>query len=120
MFQTLMNNIFRKYLDNFVIVYIDDILMCSKSESEHKRHIEIVKKLEKHEIYAKLSKWFFMRNQISYLGHAVSENGIQINPKKISAVTEWEPPTAAKQVQSFLGLCNYEGNQERRLTIVYR
>ena len=83
MFQTLMNNIFGKYIDDFVIVYIDDILMYSKTREDHKKRIQIViDELRKNKIYAKLSKCFFMKNRMEYLGHAIPQNVTQVNPKK--------------------------------------
>jgi hypothetical protein len=79
-----MNAIFREYLDKFVIVFLDDILIYSKSEEEHKQHLRMVLQvLRKHQLYAKLSKCSFYQKQIHYLGHIISEDGIAVDPKKI-------------------------------------
>lgn len=107
-FQTLMNNILRPYLDDFVLVYLDDILIYSKTAGEHVNHLRtILQILRDHELYGKLSKCEFLKQEIEYLGHIISKNGIQVNPKKIEAVKNWEIPKNVTQVQSFLGLCNY-------------
>lgn len=107
-FQTLMNNIFRPYLDKFVLVYLDDILIYSKTKEEHINHLRtILDILRENELYGKVSKCEFLKRQIEYLGHIISDKGIQVNPKKIESVKKWEPPTNVTQVQSFLGLCNY-------------
>ncbi len=106
--KNLMNYVFWKFIDEFVVVSIEDILIHSRTESEHKKHIELVlKELRENKIYAKLTKCFFMRNKVEYLGHIISENGIQMNQKKVEAVMNWEEPTSVKQMQSFLGFCNY-------------
>ena len=107
-FQTLMNNIFRPHIDEFVLVYIDDILVYSKTKEEHLEHLEIaLKLLREHEVYCKLSKCHFFQKEVEYLGHIISEEGIKVNPKKVSAVLDWESPKNVKQIQSFLGFCNY-------------
>ena len=107
-FQTLMNNIFRKYLDEFVLVYLDDILIYSKTWDEHLEHIEsVLKILRENKIYAKKSKCFFGKSETEYLGHVISEKGIQVNPKKTNAISNWEKPSNVKEIQSFIGLCNY-------------
>ena len=107
-FQTLMNNIFRPYLDNFILVYLDDILIYSKTEEDHLDHVQIVLDLlRKHKLYGKLSKCKFMKDSIEYLGHVITREGIKVNPKKVESVMTWEIPQNLTQVQSFLGLCNY-------------
>jgi hypothetical protein len=83
-FMCLMNGIFREYLDKFVIVFLDDILIYSKSEEEHEQHLRLVLQvLREHQLYAKLSKCSFYQNQIHYLGHIISEEGIAVDPKRL-------------------------------------
>jgi hypothetical protein len=83
-FMCLMNGIFREYLDKFVIVFLDDILIYSKSEEEHEQHLRMVLQvLREHRLYAKLSKCSFYHKQIHYLGHIISEEGIEVDLEKI-------------------------------------
>ena len=92
-FMCLMNGVFREYLDKFVIVFLDDILIYSKSEKEHEHHLRMVLQvLREHQLYAKLSKWSFYHNQIHYLGHIISKDGIVVDPKKIEGIREWSVP----------------------------
>ena len=99
-FQTLMNNIFRPYLDKFALVYLDDILIYSKTKEEHLRHLKIVMNiLRKNKLYGKLSKCAFLAKNIEYLGNIICREGIKMNPKKIDAIRQWEPPQNVKQVQ---------------------
>src|SRR5215468_5175529 len=102
-FMDLMNRIFHPYLDQFVVVFIDDILVYSKDAEEHDRHLRIVlQTLRKKQLYAKLSKCEFWLKEIAFLGHVVSTEGIRVDPKKIEAVMEWKPPRSVTEVQSFL------------------
>ena len=79
-FMTMMNDIFRDYLDSFIIVYIDDILVYSKNEEEHEKHLEIVlQKLRENKLYAKLSKCEFAKKEVEFLGHVVSTKGIEVD-----------------------------------------
>ena len=83
----LMNRIFRPYLDKFIIVFIDDILIYSTSESEHDDHLRIVMQtLKNHELYVKFSKCEFWLIQVAFLGHIISAEGIAVNPTKIKAI----------------------------------
>ena len=80
----MMNNIFSRYLDKFVLVFIDDILVYSKNKEEHEEHLRIVLQvLREHQLYAKFSKCDFYKQQIQYLGHIISEIGIAVDPKKL-------------------------------------
>ncbi|KAA0033112.1 ty3-gypsy retrotransposon protein [Cucumis melo var. makuwa] len=89
-FMDLMNIVFRKFLDNFVIVFIDDILIYSKTEAEHKEHLRMVLEiLRANKLYAKFSKCEFWLKQVSFLGHVVSNAGVSVDPAKIEAVTSW-------------------------------
>ena len=106
-FQTLMDIIFWPYLDKFILIYLDDILIYRRTKEEHSNHLNIVLDiLKKHSLFAKLSKCDFMKYNAEYLRHIIRGDGIQLNPKKIEAVKDWEAPQNMKQVQIFLGLCN--------------
>ncbi|XP_043811844.1 uncharacterized protein LOC122723519 [Manihot esculenta] len=107
-FMDLMNRIFHPYLDQFVVVFIDDILIYSKTKEEHDQHLRIVlQTLREKQLYAKLSKCEFWLNDISFLGHVVSAEGIRVDPKKIEAILEWKPPKNVAEIRSFLGLAGY-------------
>ena len=104
----LMNRVFRPYLDRFVIVFIDDILIYSRSRDEHEEHLRIVlQTLREHELYAKFSKCEFWLQQVVFLGHVVSRDGIMVDPKKVEAVLGWERPKTVTEIRSFLGLAGY-------------
>ena len=107
-FMGLMHDIFRPYLDNFVVVYLDDILIYSKTREEHLQHLRAVfQTLRQHQLYAKLSKCEFMKTQVEFLGHIVTQDGIKMDHKKLAAIQQWPPPTNLKELQSFLGVANY-------------
>ena len=107
-FMSLMNSAFADFLDQFVVVFIDDILVYSRSREEHAHHLRIVlQRLRKHKLYAKLSKCEFWIDQVAFLGHIVSKDGLAVDPQKIAAVTEWQPPTTPTEIHSFLGLAGY-------------
>jgi hypothetical protein len=107
-FSRLMNYIFMDYLDKFIVVYLDDILIYSKNEEEHAEHLRLVlEKLREHQLYAKFSKCEFWLSEVTYLGHVISKNGIVVNPKRVQAILDWTPPKNVKQVRSFLGLASY-------------
>src|SRR6266498_465154 len=89
-FMYLMNKVFMEYLDKFVIVFIDDILILSKSEEEHEEHLRLVlQKLRDHQLYAKLSKCEFWLEEVSFLGHIISEGGISMDPGKVKDMFKW-------------------------------
>jgi hypothetical protein len=107
-FMCLMNGVFREYLDKFVIVFLDDILIYSKSEEEHEHHLRMVLQvLRERQLYAKLSKCSFYQKQIHYLGHIISKDGIAVDPEKIEAIREWSSPKNVTEVRSFMGLAGY-------------
>ena len=107
-FQNVMNNTFREYIGDFVNVYLDDILVYSKTEAEHRKHLRLVfEKLREEKFYACLQKCEFAKPEIKFLGHIVGADGIKVNPAKIAAVNDWQPPKTVHQVRSFLGLANY-------------
>ena len=104
-FMDYMNRIFRPYLDKFVVVFIDDILIYSKDEEEHKEHLRIVLQvLKEHKLYAKLSKCDFWLREVKFLGHVVSAVGVTVDPGKIEAVLNWERPQSVTEIRSFLRL----------------
>ena len=107
-FMDLMNRVFHQYLDRFVIVIIDDILIYSKSQEEHEEHLMIVLQiLKERKLYAKLKKYECWLNQVVFLGHVISEDGIMVDSNKIETVINWDRPTNVSEVRSFLGLAVY-------------
>jgi len=107
-FMEFMNRIFHAYFDRFVVVFIDDILIYSKSEEEHAEHLKIVLQvLKEKKLYAKLSKCEFWLNEVSFLGHVISDSGIAVDPSKVDAVSQWETPKSVTEIRSFLGLAGY-------------
>ncbi|KAG8485758.1 hypothetical protein CXB51_019146 [Gossypium anomalum] len=107
-FMDLMNRIFRQYLDRFVVVFIDDILVYSRNETEHAEHLRLVLRiLRDKQLYAKFSKCEFWLREVSFLGHVVSASGIRVDPSKISAILNWKPPRNITEVRRFLGLAGY-------------
>lgn len=108
MFMDLMNRVFNDYLDKFVIVFIDDILIYSQSKIEHKHHLRLVlQRLREHHLHAKFSNSEFWLPQVSFLGHIVSKEGILLDPSKIKAMKNWPRLTSVAEDCSFLGLAKY-------------
>nr|GFC45712.1 DNA/RNA polymerases superfamily protein [Tanacetum cinerariifolium] len=104
-FMDLMNRIFHEFLDKFVIVFIDDILVFSKSKEEHEYHLRtILQTLRQEKLYPKFSKCEFWLSSVAFLGHIVSAEGITMDPAKVEAITKWPRPTSVTEVRSFLGL----------------
>lgn len=107
-FMDLMNRVFRPFLDLFVIVFIDDILVYSRSEAEHADHLRtVLRVLQKGKLYAKFSKCEFWLNYVAFLGNIISGEGIRVDTQKIEAVKTWPRPTTPTEVHSFLGLAGY-------------
>ena len=107
-FMYMMNKVFMEFLDKFVVVFIDDILIFSKTEEEHAEHLRLVlQKLREHKLYAKWRKCEFWLKEVSFLGHVVSNGGIAVDPGKVKDVLNWKPPTDVGQIHSFLGLAGY-------------
>ena len=97
-----------EYLDKFVLVFIDDILVYSKNEEEHGEHLRLVlQKLRENQLYAKLSKCEFWLNVVLFLGHVITDGGIAVDPSKVRDVLKWEPPQTVSEFRSFLGLAGY-------------
>ena len=106
-FIDLMNRVFHPYLDQFVIVFIDDILVYSKNVEEHAVHLQIVlQSLQNKQLYVKFSKCEFWLNEVVFLGH-VSGEGIFVDPRKVEAIVGWEQPKNVIEIRSFLGLAGY-------------
>jgi hypothetical protein len=107
-FMHLMQSVFSKYLDDFVIVFLDDILIYSKTKDDHQRQVRLVLDLlRKHKLYAKESKCEFFKDSISFLGHVISAEGISMEQDKVRAIQSWPAPTTVPGVRSFLGLAGY-------------
>jgi hypothetical protein len=104
-FMYLMNNVFMEYLDKFMVVFIDDILILSKNEEDHNEHLCVVlQKLKEDQLYAKLSKCEFWLKEVSFLSHIISEGGISVDPSMIKDVLSWKTPQNVSDIRSFLGL----------------
>ena len=107
-FMHLMNRVFRSYVDQFIVVFINDILVYSKSMEKHVYHLRtVLQTLREHQLYAKFSKCDFWTESVAFLGHVVTKDGIQVDPQKIEAVSEWPRPTTVTEIRSFLGLAGY-------------
>ena len=118
-FMDLMNKVFRPYVDRFVVVFIDDILVYSKDAQEHEQHLRIVlETLREKRLYVKLSKCDFWLKEVSFLGHIVSAEGIRVEPAKIEAVVNWKLPRNVTEVRSFLGLEGYYRRFVRGFSVI--
>ena len=107
-FMDLMNRVFRPYIDEFVVVFIDDVLIYSPSMEKHKEHLRsILETLRTHKLYAKFSKCEFWLEEVQFLGHVISKDGISVDPAKIEAIMKWKTPNNASEIRSFLGLAGY-------------
>jgi hypothetical protein len=107
-FMYLMNSVFMNELDKFVVEFIDDILIYSKNEAEHAKHLRIVLQRQRdHKLYAKFSEYEFWLDSVKFLGHTISKDGISMDPSKVQEVMDWKPPKSVHQIRSFLGLAGY-------------
>jgi hypothetical protein len=107
-FMHLMQQTFRQYLDDFVIVFLDDVLIYSKSKHEHEQHLRtVLQVLRDKQLYAKLSKCEFFQTEIGFLGHVINQDGIKMEPSKVDAVLKWPQPKNIHEIRSFLGLAGY-------------
>jgi hypothetical protein len=105
MFMCLMNSIFSQYLDNFVVVFIDDILVYSKMKEEHDEHLRIVlQSLRKHKLYTKFYKCDFYQKEMQYLGHVILAEGIVVDSEKKKSIMEWIVPKDVENIWSFMGI----------------
>jgi hypothetical protein len=107
-FMNLMNKVFMEYIDKFVVVFIDDILIYSKNDSDHEEHLRLVlQKLRDNQLYAKFSKCEFWLDEVPFLGHIISNGGISVDPAKVREIVGWKIPSSVTEIWSFLGLAGY-------------
>jgi len=107
-FMYLMNSVFMPELDKFIVVFIDDILIYSKTKKEHAEHLRIVlTHLRDHQLYAKFSKCEFWLDKVHFLGYVLSAEGVAVDPGKVEDVLNWKPSTTVHEVRSFLGMAGY-------------
>jgi hypothetical protein len=103
-----MNDIFREWLNDFVVVYIDDILIYSSSLEKHVEHLwKVFQKLRENKLYAKIEKCKFGVTKVDFLGHRITQEGLKIDDHKVKAIVDWEPPKLVSALRSFLGLASY-------------
>ncbi|PKI48738.1 hypothetical protein CRG98_030879 [Punica granatum] len=104
----LMKRVFQPYLDQFVVVFIDDILVYSRNRDEHEEHLRVVLQiLRQRKLYAMSGKCEFLLDQVGFLGHVTSGDGVSVDPTKIEVILNWSHPTSVTDVRSFFGLVGY-------------
>nr|GEX93502.1 hypothetical protein [Tanacetum cinerariifolium] len=119
-FMDLMNRVCKSYLDKFVIVFNDNILIYSKTKEEHKVHLKLVLRLLRTEkLYVKFSKCEFWLHEVHFLGHVVNQSGIHVDPSKIEAAKNWKASTTSSKVRSFLGLAGYYRHGIKDFVVYY-
>ena len=107
-FMDMMNRVFRPFIDKFVIVFIDNILVYSRSGEEHEEHLRLVlQTLRDHQLYGKFLKSEFWLETVGFLGHVVSKNRIEVDPQKVEAIKQWPRPVTISKIRSFLRLTGY-------------
>ncbi|GMP87521.1 hypothetical protein CsSME_00039860 [Camellia sinensis var. sinensis] len=107
-FIDLMNRVFKPYLDEFIIVFIDDILIYSKSPEAHEQHLRtVLQTLRDHKLYAKLKKCEFWITSVYFLSHVINKDGISVDPQKVATIVDWPRPTNVSEIRSFFGLAGY-------------
>ena len=103
-----MSDIFWEFLDDFVVIFLDDILIFSKTKEEHEGHVRLVlNKLQEKCLYAKLEKYSFHQSKVEFLGYIIFYEGFSIDPKKVQPIVEWVKPSSVRDVQCFLGFVNF-------------
>ena len=118
-FQTLMNQILRPYIDKFVLVYLDDILIYSNSDEEHLEHLRLVfEALREYKLYAKPSKCTFNQQTVEFCGHLVGQGVTRVLDSKVKAIQEWPQPRNVQEVRQFYGLVNYYRRFIRHFSII--
>jgi hypothetical protein len=104
----LMNSVFMDYLNKFVVVFIDDILIYSQNEQEHEQHLrKVLQRLRDCKLYAKLSKCEFWISEVLFLGHIINRDGLAMDPKKVAAILDWKAPKDVRGIKSFIGMAGY-------------
>jgi hypothetical protein len=104
----LMNSVFMDYLDKFVVVFIDDILIYSQNEQEHEEHLrKVLQRLRDCQLYAKLSKCEFWISEVLFLGNIINRDGLAMDPKKVAAILDWKAPKDVRGIKSFIGMAGY-------------
>jgi len=107
-FMDLMNRVFIRYLDKFVVVFINDILVYSRDKREHVTHLRtVLQSLREHQPYGKLKKCEFWSEEVIFLGHVVSKKEIKVNPQKVKTILDWRRLSNVTDIRSFLGLAGY-------------
>jgi hypothetical protein len=107
-FMNLMNSVFMDYLDKFMVVFIDDILIYSQSEEKHADHLRMVlQRLREHQLYAKLTKCEFWIDEVLFLGHIINKEGLAVDPKKVADILNWKASIDARGIKSFIGMAGY-------------
>jgi hypothetical protein len=107
-FMYLMNSVFMDYLDKFIMVFIDDILIYSRNEQEHEEHLrKVLQRLRDCQLYAKLSKYEFWISEVLFLGHIINRDGLVVDPKKVAAILDWKAPKDVRGIKSFIGMAGY-------------
>ncbi|KAK3515288.1 hypothetical protein QTP70_013484 [Hemibagrus guttatus] len=107
-FQDFMHEVLRDFLHKFVVVYIDDILIYSRSMADHQRHVaEVLHRLRDHNLFLKAEKCLFHQPTVQFLGYVIDRSGVRMDEKKVTAVRDWPTPTTVKELQRFLGFANF-------------
>jgi hypothetical protein len=107
-FMEAMNRMLHEFLDDIVVVFLDDILIYSQMEEEHERHLRLVlDALRRNQFYGKLKKCAFWLSEVAFLGHVINQHGIAVGPKNVAVVVEWKRPSSVSEIRSFLGLAGY-------------
>jgi hypothetical protein len=107
-FMYLMNNVFMDYLDTFIVVLIDDILVYYQNEQEHEEHLrKVLQRLQDCQLYTKLSKCKFWISEVLFLGHIINRDGLAVDPKKVALILDWEAPKDVRGIKSFIGMAGY-------------